>query len=225
MRAPEPRRVRTRAGELAVVEAGDPRAPAVLLLHGSSASSATWGAYVPVLAPSFRVLAPDLLGGGPDGPGGAPPDLEAQAGQVEELLERLSALDPAAVGHGSGGGVAAVLAARGRVRTLVLVGASGVDDRVARELGRREVPTLLVWGEEDRVVPVAEAERLQDRIPTAALAVLPGCGHLVTEDAAPTVATLLVEFLRSRHLGARHSHGPAGPVMLSLERRPPREER
>lgn len=214
------RRVRVGPGELAVVEAGDPRAPALLLLHGSAASSAIWATYVPALAPSFRVLAPDLPGGGREG---APPDVEARADAVEELLGRLAAVDPAAVGHGSGGGVAALLAARGAVRTLVLVGASGVDERVAGELGRREVPTLLVWGEEDRVVPVAEAERLQDRIPTAALAVLPGCGHLVTEEAAPTVATLLVEFLRSRHLGARHSHAPAGPVMLSLERRPPRE--
>ncbi len=222
MRAPGTRRVRVGAGELAVLEAGDPRAPALLLLHGSAASSAMWAAYVPALAPSFRVLVPDLPGGGP---GGAPPDTEARADALEELLGRLGAADPAAVGHGSGGAVAALLAARGAVRTLVLVGASGIDEGVAGELGRREVPTLLVCGEEDRVVPVAEAERLQDRVPTAALAVLPGCGHLVTEEAAPTVATLLVEFLRSRHLGARHSHAPAGPVMLSLERRPPREGR
>jgi len=208
------------AGELAVLEAGEPTAPAVLLLHGSQGSPGMWRAYVPALAPPFRVLAPDLVG-----PGGTAPRPEAQADRIGELLDALEAVDPAAVGHGSGGGAAAVLAARGRVRTLVLIGASGVGDRVAGELGRREVPTLLVWGEEDRVVPVAEAERLQDLIATAALAVLPGCGHHVTEDAAPTVATLVVEFLRSRHLGARHSHAPAGPVMLSLERRPPREGR
>jgi pimeloyl-ACP methyl ester carboxylesterase len=207
-----------RAGELAVLEAGDPGTPAVLLLHGSLSSSGMWRAYVPALAPSFHVLAPDL-------PAGTAPEVEAQADRIGELLDALGAADPAAVGHGSGGGAAAVLAARGRVRTLVLVGASGIDDELAEALARREVPTLLVWGEEDEVVPVAEAERLQDRIPTAALAVLPGCGHLVAEDAAPTVATLLVEFLRSRHLGARHSHAPAGPVMLSLERRPPREGR
>ncbi|HXF74186.1 MAG TPA: alpha/beta hydrolase, partial [Actinomycetota bacterium] len=160
-----------------------------------------------------------------DRAGGAPLGVGARADLVGELLDTLGVAGAAAVGEGSGGGVAALLAARGRVRTLVLVGATDVDDAAAAELARREVPTLLVWGEEDRLVPVEAAEALQERIPTAALAVLPGRGHGVAEEATPTVATLIVEFLRSRHLGERHSHAPAGPVMLSLGRRPPGEER
>ncbi len=40
------------------------------------------------------------------------------------------------------------------------------------------VPTLIVWGEEDRVLSVACGERLQQLIPGARLIRLPGIGHL-----------------------------------------------
>ena len=62
--ATEKRRVRVPSGELAVVEAGDPEAPPVVLLSGGFTSSYLWRHLVPLLAPWMRVLAPDLLGSG-----------------------------------------------------------------------------------------------------------------------------------------------------------------
>lgn len=208
------RSVRTPAGDVEVLDVGDRDAPPVLLLHGQGSSAAMWEPYAPALAFDFRVLAPTV----------ADP---AAPGPVRALLDHLGIEGPAVVGHGEGGAAGLLLAAEGRARTLVLIAAAGDGPGLATTLGevaRREVPTLLVWGEEDDVVPVQAAERLQEAIPTAALAVLPGRGHRVTEEAAPTVATLLMEFLRSRYLGRAHAHGQAGPVMLPLERRPPREE-
>ena len=39
------------------------------------------------------------------------------------------------------------------------------------------VPTLLVWGEEDRRAPLTVAHQLRDAIPGAKLAIIPGAGH------------------------------------------------
>ena len=201
-------------GDVRLLDAGDPGAPPVLLLHGRGASGAMWEPFVPGLALDLRVLVPTLAD---------PSEVEP----VRGLLDRLGRPAPAVVAHGEGAAAGLLLGAEGRARVLVLLSAPvmGPELRAARDaVARRELPTLLVWGEEDDVVPVEAAEGLQDAIPTAALAVLPGCGHRVTEEAAPTVATLIAEFLRSRYLGRTHAHGPHGPVMLSLERRRPREE-
>ena len=47
-----------------------------------------------------------------------------------------------------------------------------------RRLQRIEAPALVVHGREDRVVPVANAEILAERIPRARLRILDGAGHL-----------------------------------------------
>ena len=39
-------------------------------------------------------------------------------------------------------------------------------------------PTLVVWGREDNLIPVARAEKFRDGIPAAKLAIFEQCGHL-----------------------------------------------
>lgn len=46
-----------------------------------------------------------------------------------------------------------------------------------RDPARVRAPTLLVWPEEDRVVPLAHGKRLVRAIAGARLAVIPACGH------------------------------------------------
>ncbi|HVL32304.1 MAG TPA: alpha/beta hydrolase [Actinomycetota bacterium] len=46
--------------------------------------------------------------------------------------------------------------------------------RIVRSL---RVPTLLVWGDQDRLLPVSIAERAVQAIPGAELVVMPVCGH------------------------------------------------
>ena len=43
---------------------------------------------------------------------------------------------------------------------------------------RVRAPTLLVWGDEDRMVPLAHGKRLQRAIAGARLRVVPACGHM-----------------------------------------------
>ena len=82
---------------------------------------------------------------------------------------------------------------------------------------------FVLWGEDDPYLPPALAERLGETISTASVALLPGCSHLLPEDAPETLAPLLFEYLRSRYLQTPHTH-EAGPVVVELGRRPPGEE-
>jgi pimeloyl-ACP methyl ester carboxylesterase len=41
----------------------------------------------------------------------------------------------------------------------------------------KDLPTLLVWGEQDDVIPNSAGEAYQRAIQGARLEILPGCGH------------------------------------------------
>ena len=86
-----------------------------------------------------------------------------------------------------------------------------------------DFPILILWGEEDPYYPVTLAERLNEAIPASTLALLPGCGHYLPEEAPETIGPLIAEYLRARYLRAPHSHADdkEGVVRLQLERRPP----
>jgi 4,5:9,10-diseco-3-hydroxy-5,9,17-trioxoandrosta-1(10),2-diene-4-oate hydrolase len=46
------------------------------------------------------------------------------------------------------------------------------------ELPRLPMPTLLVWGERDRVLPVSQAQPALARLQKGSLEIIPDCGHL-----------------------------------------------
>jgi pimeloyl-ACP methyl ester carboxylesterase len=62
--------------------------------------------------------------------------------------------------------------------------------------GEVQVPTLLLWGREDRVVPLSVGERLAREIPRARLVVYPRCGHFPMFEAASTSTADLLSFLQ-----------------------------
>jgi pimeloyl-ACP methyl ester carboxylesterase len=57
-----------------------------------------------------------------------------------------------------------------------------------------DVPTLVVWGQEDRIVPFACHRAFLDEIPGAELATLPACGHALTIEQADGVSERLKAF-------------------------------
>ena len=71
------------------------------------------------------------------------------------------------------------------------------DTRLARRLHRVTQPVLLVFGEQDRVLPASYRQRFQESLPRARLEVVPGAGHLVDLDAPQALAHLVEEFLGS----------------------------
>jgi len=78
-------------------------------------------------------------------------------------------------------------------RQIDLEGAAILADRIPG----LDIPTLLIWGEEDPVVALDQGVRLSREIPDASLVVLPGVGHLPPEeDPAGSLAPVLT-FLSS----------------------------
>ncbi len=187
--------------------------PIVLLLHDEGRGADQWREFVPLLESRFRVVAPDL----PSRP------------TLDHLRAAIDGERCGVIGHGTGGALAQVFATEGGVDAMVLLDApraEGVDDEA---LASFDFPVLLLWGEDDEVVPVSIAEELNDAIPTSTLGLLPGCGHELTDDAAATIAPMILEYLRARYLKQPHSaahghdadHAHDGVVRIQLERRPP----
>jgi haloalkane dehalogenase len=63
------------------------------------------------------------------------------------------------------------------------------------KLGGLGVPTLLLWGAEDKFAPMGGARRFQREIPGAELVAIDGAGHFVFETAPERCADELVRFL------------------------------
>ena len=61
------------------------------------------------------------------------------------------------------------------------------DSKLERWLHRATMPTLLVWGDADRLVPVEQAPVWAAALPHAELRILPGVGHLLFDESREAV--------------------------------------
>lgn len=111
-------------GDLQVRSEGDRDAPAIVLLHGYTASLRWWDGVAPALARGHRVVRVDLLGhGGSEKPRDGY-SMEQQADRVAAALRAVGVRRATVVGHSMGGMVAVALAERHRrlVERLVTIG-------------------------------------------------------------------------------------------------------
>ncbi|MDE2687935.1 MAG: alpha/beta fold hydrolase [Chloroflexota bacterium] len=69
------------------------------------------------------------------------------------------------------------------------------DPSLIHLLPRVQVPTLVVWGENDCIVPVSAGERIADTMPNARLEVVEGAGHLPHIEKPEQVTPLLLEHM------------------------------
>jgi len=58
-----------------------------------------------------------------------------------------------------------------------------------------QLPTLLIWGSDDKETPLSEGERLSVAIPNLELRVIKGAGHFVHRERPDEVAGLIKEFI------------------------------
>jgi pimeloyl-ACP methyl ester carboxylesterase len=72
---------------------------------------------------------------------------------------------------------------------------SRYTDEIESRYGELRCPVLILWGEEDRWIPVERGRELAARIPTATLRCVPDAGHLVQEDAPEAIVAALLGFL------------------------------
>jgi pimeloyl-ACP methyl ester carboxylesterase len=116
--------------------------PALLLIHGVGANSASWEPVHTMLAQRFTVIAPDLLGHGESDKPRADYSLAAFANGMRDLLAALGIDRVTVVGHSYGGGVAMQLAYQypQLVERIVLVSAGGVAKDVSLRLRFAALP-------------------------------------------------------------------------------------
>jgi pimeloyl-ACP methyl ester carboxylesterase len=62
-------------------------------------------------------------------------------------------------------------------------------------LGAVRAPALLVWGDDDKVVPLTAGRRYAKALPNADLRVIDGCGHCVDMEKPDELARLVTSFL------------------------------
>jgi pimeloyl-ACP methyl ester carboxylesterase len=75
----------------------------------------------------------------------------------------------------------------------------GLDwSQTERALPSTRTPTLVVWGRQDKIVPVRQAGRIGQLLPDAQVQLLDQCGHAVMLDCPEQVNALLVGFLGQR---------------------------
>lgn len=110
---------------------------------------------------------------------------------LEGTVSTPSLLDPRALDVywdrlGRSGGREAAHAMLGDLRTL-----APLHDR----LGEITAKTLVVWGDQDKLLPLADGHQLVRTLPDATLEIVEGCGHAVPEERPEALVELLHAFL------------------------------
>jgi pimeloyl-ACP methyl ester carboxylesterase len=82
----------------------------------------------------------------------------------------------------------------GATATRLKLGEKPYDEKLARYLHRLTMPTMLVWGKQDRLTPVAQHESWKRLLPRASVRLFDG-GHVVLDE-APAAVEAIRDFMR-----------------------------
>ena len=182
--------------KLRALRIGPPQGRAVLLLHGARFNSRTWlelGTLEFLARNGFRAVAIDL-------PGFAK-SADVVAKPEEFLHTALPILDlkkPVVLFPSMSGTFAFPEAVSHPGELAGLVPVAPVDiEKWAPKLKGSTLPTLLFWGEKDKVIPIAQAELLVAAIPNLRKVVLAGADHACYQDRTEEFHKYLLEFLKS----------------------------
>ncbi|HEY7067470.1 MAG TPA: alpha/beta fold hydrolase [Chloroflexota bacterium] len=72
------------------------------------------------------------------------------------------------------------------------------NPRLAGRLRRARLPTLVVWGAEDRIIPAPYGEEYRRLLPDARLVSFPACGHSPAREKPAELVQAMLSFLRER---------------------------
>jgi abhydrolase domain-containing protein 14 len=175
---------------------GDPKGRAVLLLHGAKYTSKDWqelGTLDLLARRGYRAVAIDLPGFG---------NSSAVVAKPEEFLhEALPLLDlkkPVVVFPSMSGTFALPFVAAHAAEVSGLVPIAPVDlEKWAPKLTCKELPVLLLWGANDSVIPIKQADALVAALPQTEKVVLSGAEHACYRDKPAEFHQALVTFLKS----------------------------
>lgn len=89
------------------------------------------------------------------------------------------------------------LRTRGTHRAIIRTVRHWDADRVSRDAHLITQPSLVIWGENDREVPLRDGERIHQEIPNSRLIVFRECGHLPHEEYPERFTEVVSEFCTS----------------------------
>jgi pimeloyl-ACP methyl ester carboxylesterase len=227
--------IATNTVELCVDASGDRADPTVLLVAGEGTSMASWHRRLcrRLVAAGRHVVRYDHrdVGRSTRYPAGRPPyTLEHLADDAVAVLDGTGVDAAHLVGASMGGMVAQLAALRhpARVATVTAI-ASAADPRALAaaagnhgvalaatpawrdRLGELEVPTLVVHGTDDTILPLGHGAALARAVPGARLHVVAGLGHDLPPRCWETVLPLLLAH-------TSHRHGGSVPVLRTSSR-------
>jgi pimeloyl-ACP methyl ester carboxylesterase len=82
-------------------------------------------------------------------------------------------------------------------------------ERIERDASLINQPTLIIWGEEDKVIPIRDGYKLHDSILNSRFVVLKDCGHVPQEERSELFSDIVSEFCRDKkgHIESKASEG------------------
>jgi pimeloyl-ACP methyl ester carboxylesterase len=90
------------------------------------------------------------------------------------------------------------LKAKNAHRSVLTTGRHWDANRIETDAHLINQPTLLIWGEDDNVIPVRNGEKLYDSILNSRLVVLKDCGHVPPEENPERFVDLVSDFCRAK---------------------------
>ena len=193
--------IRSGGVDVAAIERGPSAAKArltVLFLHGASYNSRIWddrGILDAVAAKGYRAVAIDLPGSG--GTKGLPDDADTGdwlRGLIDDLggPEQVVLVSPSRSGEYS----LIYLATHpdDPLAGFVAVAPVGIGG-FGRPKSAADVPAVMVWGEDDNVIPRGQAHDLAEEFPGSTVEVIPDGSHAPYDDQPKAFTAVLLQFL------------------------------
>ncbi len=72
------------------------------------------------------------------------------------------------------------------------------DDLLDGKLSDLQMPTLILWGKQDHLIPLATGVSMHQQIPQSVLEIYDGCGHLAPGQCAARIGPRLIDFLKGQ---------------------------
>jgi len=85
-----------------------------------------------------------------------------------------------------------------KVIKIIALAKSAIRNNLGEELGQIKVPTLLIWGKNDKVTPPFVAEDFHKLIPNSELAFIDQCGHAPMMEVPIAFNEILEKFLKAQ---------------------------
>jgi pimeloyl-ACP methyl ester carboxylesterase len=90
------------------------------------------------------------------------------------------------------------LRAAGTQRAIIRTVRGWDAERISRDAHLITQPTLLLWGENDPEIPLADGERLHAEIPGSRLIVFLDCGHIPHEEYPEAFTKIVIDFCKQQ---------------------------